>query len=813
MPILRSLVRDWRTTVTALVMLSLGLGANVALVTVINAAFVRPLPYPEPEHLVFLHASFPNSTESDWANFSYADYQDLAAASRSYEQIAVHSDFSSLALDGREGPARVQANFIEGAHFDTLGAEPALGRALTGQELREGAPAVVLSDGAWRRLFGADPAIVGQAIRLNGLSCTVVGVMSASFHDLAERSGTNIDLWLPLATAPRLVATFNLQNRGGRVMWGVARLKPGVTVEAADAEAAAIGRRLEALHPDTNRGFGLHAIALSRVYFPEMRRPLALLLAGAAFVLLIVCCNVAVLLLVRGAARQRELAIRLALGATRARLVRELLAESCALAVAAGGLALAIAYAGTRALVALGGIEFPRFVTLNLDPTVVAVSVLLTIASGAVAGVLPAISGWRHAVRDRLAGTGTPQVARRPRAQAALVVIEVAAAVVLVGGAAMMARSMARLASTGLNFDSDRLLVARLDIPAHRYSQPADRARLADALRGEVGSLADVESVTLWGPSIPGRSTWVSFLAPVEREIRSPADFQMVWRHNTNAGGLRALGIRLLEGREFATTDTLDSPPVAIVSRAVAHELWPGTNPIGRRMRTGPAPTAPVATIVGIANDVSLRGRFRFDDFDPWGIPQRDVYFPFAQRPNANLVLLVRARGDAGAVAAPLREAIRRVDSTLPVYDVQTQADVLGREEQGVRFAAGLLGAYGLLALLLAAVGLYSVLAFAVSRRTREIGIRMAIGAQRSDLVRQVALNGLALALIGTLSGLAVLAGLSRVLQRFLFEVSALDSMSLAATCLILGTTAALACALPALRAASVDPLVALRQE
>ena len=430
----------------------------------------------------------------------------------------------------------------------------------------------------------------------------------------------------------------------------------------------------------------------------------------------------AVLLLVRGAARQRELAIRLALGATRARLMRELLAESCVLAVVAGGLALALAYAGTRALVVLGGIELPGFVTLNLDPTVVAVSVLLTIASGAVAGVLPAISGWRHAVRDRLAGTGTSQIARRPRAQAALVVIEVAAAVVLVGGAAMMARSMARLASTGLNFDSDRLLVARLDIPSYRYPQPADRARLADALRGELGSLADVESVTLWGPSIPGRSTWVSFLAPVEREIRSPADFQMVWRHNTNPGGLRALGIRLLEGREFATSDTLDSPPVAIVSRAVARELWPGTNPIGRRMRTGTAPTAPVATIVGIADDVSLRGRFRFDDFE--------------------------SVGDT-----------------------------------------------------------------AVSRRTREIGIRMAIGARRSDLVRQVAVNGLTLALIGTLTGLAALAGLSRVLQRFLFEVSSLDSISLAGTCLILGATAALACALPAIRAASVDPLVALRQE
>ena len=337
-----------------------------------------------------------------------------------------------------------------------------------------------------------------------------------------------------------------------------------------------------------------------------------LLAIGAGFVLLIVCCNVAVLLVARGTARQRELAVRLALGASRGRIARQLLVEALMLAAVAAAVSVVVAQGATAVLVAYEGVDFPDFIHVRIDPLVLLAAVGLAAVAGIVAGLVPAFSGWRQAVAARLASGSSPRVAQRSRAQLALVAVQVAAAVVLVAGAWLMVSSSLGLAAAGLNFDTDRLLMLRIDLPTDRYGTPATRASAAELLRERLARVPGAASATIWGPGTPGRSTWVAFIAPEGRVIESPSDFQMVWRHSTNPGGLRDLGITLLEGRDFTSSDTADGMPVVIVGRSVARELWPDGNPIGRRMRTGTTPTAALATVIGVADDVLMRGRFRF---------------------------------------------------------------------------------------------------------------------------------------------------------------------------------------------------------
>ena len=810
---LRVLLRHRRTTLAVLLMLAIGLGANAALFTVINAAFLRPLPFRDPGRLVFLYASYPGLSAADLANFSYPDFEDLRRSVGAFEAVAAQSDFTAAAIEGRDGPARVQPNFVEGPYFDVLGTAPSIGRAFTDREMREGSPVMILSHGAWYRLFGGDPAIVGRAVRMNGLAFEVVGVMPERFFDLAEREGRSIDLWAPLTVAPRVVSTFDPRNRSGRLLWGIARLRDGETADRAERELSTLSARLEERYPATNRGFGIHARPVRDIFFTEMRLPLRLLAAGALFVLLIVCCNVAVLLLARSAARQREFAIRLALGASPARIARQLMVESLLLALAAAAGSLVVANWGTRALLAYGGVEFPEFVEVGLDRTVLGVVGTLAGLSGLAAGLVPASTVARRAVRERLSGAASPQVAQRPTTQMVLAGAQISAAIVLVAGAWLMMRSSLDLAGTGLNFDTDRLMTMRIDVPADRYGQPEERASFGLRLRERLASVPGVESATVWGPGTPGRATWVAFVAPLERVVQSPADFQMVWRHSTNPGGLGEMGIRLLEGRDFTTADSSGQLPVAIVGWSVARELWPTQSPIGRRIRTGTAPDSPVATVIGVADDVWMRGRFRFTDLDPRRIPQRDIYFPYVQRPQSGLVMLVRLSNGGAATAAALRAAVAELDPLLPAYDLRTMDEILRDEERGVRFAALLMAGYGAMALSIAAVGLYAVLAFAVLRRTREIGLRMALGAARGRVVAQVTRSGLGILMAGTVTGLAVIGILSPVVRSLFFNVSPLDPAVLAGACAVLLAAGALACALPAWRAASIDPALALRQD
>ena len=809
----RLLLRYRRTSLATVLMLGLGIGANVALFTIVNAAFLRPLPFQEPERLVFLYGSFPGLSREDLANFSYPDFLDVRRDARSFEAIAAQTDFTAAAIEGRDGPARVQPNFVDGPYFEILGTVPSSGRNFTERDLTGGAPVTVLSHALWHRLFGGDPSIVGRSIRVNGIAFEVIGVMPEGFVDLAERQGRLVDMWMPLRTAPRVMSSFVPDNRAGRLIWGVARLRPGITAEDAEHELQTISAELERIHPDTNRGFGVHASPLRSIFFRELRQPLTLLAMGAGFVLLIVCCNVAVLLVARGTARQRELAVRLALGASRGRIARQLLVEALVLAALAAVVSVVVAHGATALLVAYEGVDFPDFIDVRVDPLVLLSAVALAAVAGIVAGLVPAFSGWRQAVAVRLASGSSPRLAQRSRAQLVLVAVQVASAVVLVAGAWLMVSSSLGLAAAGLNFNTERLLMLRIDLPTDRYGTPAARAIAGEALRDRLARIPGAAAATVWGPGTPGRSTWVAFIAPEGRAIESPSDFQMVWRHSTNPGGLRDLGITLLEGRDFTSADTAAGMPVVIVGRSVARELWPDGNPIGRRMRTGTAPNAPMATVIGVADDVWMRGRFRFGALDPRRIPQRDIYFPYAQRPNAGLVLLVRSAIDPAGLTESVRAAVRDVDPGLPLYDLRTIRDVLSDEERNVRLAAVLMAVYGTLSLLFAGAGLYAVLSFAVVRRTHEIGLRMALGAARRHVIVDISRPAMWMVALGCAAGLIAVTILSPLVRTLFYNVSPVDPRVLGGTCVLLTLAAVVASWVPAWRAATVDPVVALREE
>jgi putative ABC transport system permease protein len=797
---LRALAQRPGFTAVAVITVALGVGANTAIFSVVNGVLLRPLPYPEADRLVLVW-----TTTGEGINAAaWPEYEDWRAQSRSFEAMAVARS-QSVTLVGSAEPERVTGAFVTASVFDLLGARAALGRTLRPEETEPATtqPVAVISHGLWTRRFGADPAVLGRTLVLNGHPRTVVGVTGPEFE--AGRAPFNgwfmgTEVWLPVADFPNA----NGLARGQTELLVLGRLRRGITLEAAQSEMAVVAARLEKAYPDTHARRTVRLASMHEQLVSDVRPALLVLLGAVGFVLLIACANVANLLLARAAHRQRELALRSALGAERRRLVSQLLTESLVLATAAGALGALLGALFLSGLVALVPANAGLPENLAIDRTVLAFTAVLSLLTGVVFGLAPALQSSRPDLVAvlREGGRSVGGAARR-RFRDSLVVAEVAVSLVLLVGAGLLLRSVVALHGADPGFRSERLLTMEFRLPTARYAEPRQIAAFFREILGRMGALPGVESVALVR-AVPLSQNGAS--SAYEADGLAPAAPGREPRTQTNivsTGYFRTMAVPVLRGRDFDERDTAETTPVAVVSATFARTVWPEQEALGRRLRLKGAEHW--LTVVGVVGDVK-HGSLT----DP---PAAQVYTPHEQDPRIFACVVARTKGDPLAMAGPIRQAIWSVDPQQPVWRVRSMDDLLASVRGPARAITILIAAFAAVALLLAAVGIYGVMAYLVAQRTREIGIRMALGASARSVVRMVVVRGMRLTLVATLVGIVGAVALTRTLSTLLFGVGPLDPLTFAGAAAVLGGAALLASWLPARRAARVDPVVALAEE
>jgi putative ABC transport system permease protein len=810
LPFLENLARDLRYAArslrknpgfaaVAILTLALGIGANSAIFTVVNAVLLKPLPYREANRLVMVWEQNP---QHGWYNniVSIANFLDWKSRNHVFEDMAA-VDPTTFNLTGAGEPAEIAGVRATANLFTLLGVKPLFGRAFLPEDDNPGNPRVaVLSYAMWQRFWAGDRAALGKQVLLNGVSHTVVGVMPAGYADVsAAYFEADSQLWtsgLPLRPGSRTDHTYV----------AMARLKSRVSVEQAQSEMDVIARAIEMQYPEA-KGWGvglvrLHDQAVGRV------RPALLVLLGAVFlVLLIACANLASLLLARGAGREREIGIRTALGAGRRRLIQQLLAENLLLAALGGALGLALAAGGVRALRLLAPAGTWGIESAGVDWQILGYTVLLTAATGILFGMAPAFAASRPDVNEMLkgGGRGSTEGGRGLRLRGLLVTVEFALALVLVTGAVLMIRTMVQFSRVELGFDPRNVLTMRVPLRGVRYRAQQNQAQFFQQLLERVERLPGVQAASI-SRGLPingwaGFDFWTEDHPNPAPGDEADANYLVVGPHY-----FAAMGIPLRQGRVFADSDTDSAPHTAIVNTQLAHDMWPGQNPIGKRLRLGAtADHWPWLTVVGVVGNVLTRGRD--------SAPQPELYVPYTQfrwviNPRH---LVVRANSAAGPLAAAIRREVAALDRDLPVADVKPMEEIAAEPLQQRRFLMTLLAAFGALALLLAAVGIYGVIAYSVAQRTHEIGIRMALGAARADVLRLMIRRGMALALVGVAAGTVGALALTRFLGSLLFRVKATDPVTFVIVALVLAGVALLATYIPARRAAKIDPMSALR--
>ena len=785
-------------TAIVIVVLALGIGANAAVFSVVNAVLLRPLPFPEPERLVEVHLATPDGDPR--GAVSAVDFEDWRETNHVFRSISlVNTASRGLTLTGGAEPEQLPTAYVHPAFFGTLGVPPALGRALRPDENVPGGNRVaVLSHRIWLRRFGGDTSIPGRSVTLDGQPYTVAGVMPASFRfpDAA------IDVWAPESLIDAARAPRRRDNRFQRV---IARLDSGVTLEAARAEMGTIAARLVAQYPETNAGRATVTLVPLRdsLVGESVRSAILILLGAVVLVLLIACANVGNLLLERALARRREIAVRLALGAGRARIVRQVLAECALLAGAGGALGLAFGAWSIEALLNLARHFLPAQNDVIVDGRVLGFTLLVSLVSALVFGAVPAIGLSRTAPQlilreDSRSATAGPG-GRRLRA--VLVVAETALALVLVVGAMLMVTSFTRLRSVDPGFDPGGVLTVSMNASSTRYPErPQFLAYYGEVLSG-VRRIPGVQSAgSTRNLPLQGAAEHWPVIVDVQPAVPEGSE-PIVAVHQISPEYLRAMRIPLLQGRDFNEQDVETTPDVVIVSQAFARRHWPVGGAVGRTLRSGER----TATVVGVCGDVRQR---RLDaDGEP------TVYVPQAQNPRRGFTLVLRARGDPLALAPAVRAAIRAVDPEHPILRIAAMDEVLGESVSQPRLMSALLAVFGGLALCLAMLGVYGVISCGVALRTREFGVRMALGARPWDVLAIVLRQGAGLALTGVAIGTAAALGLTRLLSAHLFEVGATDGRTFVSVAALLFATSLVASYLPARRATRVDPLAALRDD
>ncbi|MFN2599083.1 MAG: ABC transporter permease [Pyrinomonadaceae bacterium] len=821
----RMLRRQPAFAFVAVLTLALGVGANTAVFSVVDAVLLRPLPYPAADRLVMLWTTM-KSQGIPQSGSAMPDYREWRDRTRSFEGLGAfyYGDFN-LAGGGAE-PERVQGARVTANLFDVLRVRPALGRNFTADEEQYGRHQVaLLSYGLWQRRYGADPSIVGREIKVGGAGYTVVGVMpqGTAFFD----NQPAVDLWVPISFAPG----DNMDSRNNYFINVAGRLKDGVTLQQARADVGAVAASLRAEGKESE-AFDGSLVSLRDQLVGDARRALLVLLGAVSFVLLVACANVANLLLARAAARERELAIRASLGASRLRLARQLLLESLPLGLLGGGFGLLLAAWGVSAIEALLPAALPRHNQIEIDARVLAFTAAVSLLTTVFFGLLPALQAARSDLQTALSegGRGGGQGRRQSRLRGLLVSAEMALALVLLVGAGLMIQSFWKLRRVDTGFDARNVLTMRIPLPAAKYPVPLNvnspppaalgfYERLLERVRATPGVEAAGVSTSLplgaggrWGKlfSVEGRP------APASVSEIPDVSFALV-----SEGYLKAMGIRLLRGRDFDARDTEDAQQVAIINETAARRFFPGEDPLGKVVFLGPPenllPPAPPGednhiprrTVVGVVADVK-GSRLSV-------APEAEVYAPDTQNKREGwtnaMMLAVRGAGSTSALASTIREEVRALDPDQPVADVATMEERLSRSFSEPRFSTLMLGLFAAVALVLAAVGIYGVVSYTVAQRTHEIGVRLALGARPQDILRMIVRQGMTLTLVGVAAGLCAALALTRLMSGLLYGVSATDAKVFVGIALLLSLVALLACLVPARRATKVDPMIALRYE
>ena len=795
---IRSLLKRPGFTAIAVVTLALGIGGSTAIFTVVDAALLRGLPYKSPENLYHVWEKTPQDGFSK-REFSYPDYQDYQK-NNVFEGLAAYTGGRVLLSGDGEtesvGGPRASANF-----FNVLGVEPLIGRTFQAGEDQQGGPRVtVLTYGLWQRRFGGNPNAVGQQVTLNGESYTIVGVLPAEFQ-FALR---NADLWIPYQpTQNQLTRRFMHSTNL------IGRLKPGVDAAQAQSDLSIIASRIEQEHKASHAGTTVRILPLQEEVIGNVRPILLVLLGAVGFVLLIACANVASLLLTRALARQKEVAIRAALGASRWRVIRQLLTESVVLSLLGGAAGLLIAYWGVPAIVAalpqnqLNAMPFLK--TLGLDATILAFSFGLSLATGLFFGLAPALQSSRLDLNEVLKEGGRNASATAShRLRSAMVVTEIALAVVLLVGAGLMMKSLLRLLQTNVGFNPDNLLTMTVVLPPAKYPEAIQLNNFNDQIQDRVQNLPGVAGAGTVNilPLNAGNTT--RFYIDGD-PVPTPGQETEANSRVVSDTYFQTLGVPLLAGRMFDERDGSDKPPVVLIGKTIADRLFAGRDPVGRKLRY--TADFPPVEIVGVVGDVKITG------LDEAIRPV--LYYPFRQNAGTAANLVVRTNNDPTSVAASVRNEIRQLEPDAAILNVNTMDEMIAQTPASFmrRFPALLISIFALVALLLASIGIYGVVSYSVSQQTHYIGVRMALGASPADILKMVLKQGLFLALAGVATGVLAALGLMRLLSTLLFEVSTSDFATFALVAGGLFVVALVACYLPARRATKVDPLVALRYE
>jgi len=794
----RNLLRRPGFTIIAVITLALGIGANTAIFSAVNALLLKPLPFPELDRVVAVWDKQPAQGVVH-NEVTFANYLDLKAQNRSFEQLALYRWWSPN-LTGLETPERIQGFLVTANFFDALAMKPILGRAFAEEENQPGKDAVaIITHSLWQRRFGGDPGILNKTITINTVVRKIVGVMPEHFN-----FPKGAEIYSPIAMTPEL-----MKSRGNHSFYIIGRLNRGTSIASAQSDIDNIMARLAQQYPETNTGWGATAFPLVADTVRTYDTALWLMMGAVGFVLLIACANIANLMLARASGRQKEIALRTALGASRWRIVRQLLTESVIVALVGGALGVLIGFWGIDALRAGDPGEASKFAPgwyqLGINAPVLLFTLGLSLVSGIVFGLAPALQASKTNLNDSLKEGGRQTSAGSHRLRSSLVIFEFALSLVLLVGAGLLARSFLSLLKTDAGFNPDHLLTMNLTLPMLKYKEESQRAAFYNELVQRVKTYPGVESAAVVNfLPLGGSNSSDSYL--VEGEPEPPPGQENDGRYRVASPDyFRTMQISIVRGRGFTDQDKAGATPVVMVNEAFVRKHWPNQDPIGKRIRFyGPLERAPWMEVVGVIADVKHELNLPVTP---------EYYLPYAQDAWPGMVLVAKTSVEPASLAGALRQQVWSIDKDQPVFDVKTMQEVRSTSVAVYSFSSVMLGIFAFVALLLASIGIYGVMAFAVAQRTQEIGIRIALGARNVDVLKLVVTHGMKLALIGMLLGLGGSWALTRFMEKLLVGVQATDvlTFSLVSVCLLIA--AFVACYVPARRATKVDPLVALRYE